>query len=70
MVLENKGTITFEDIRKDYGERRFCAIGKTKVGTLAVVVYTIRESFMRIISFRKASEKEQRTFYEINKSNI
>ena len=69
-VLENDRTVVFEDIRKDYGERRFCAIGKTEAEVLAVVVYTLRKSATRIISFRKANEKEQRMFYEINKSDI
>lgn len=55
--------LSVEDIRKDYGEKRFITIGL--VGTsVCVVVYTRREETTRIISARKANERERRRYYE------
>ena len=46
-----------EDTRRDYGERRFRLFGR--VGPrLVVVVYTMRGSVIRIISARKANQRE------------
>ncbi len=48
----------FEDLRKDYGERRFIAMGLIK-GRLYVCVFTIRGKVRRVISLRKANRREQ-----------
>jgi uncharacterized DUF497 family protein len=48
-----------EDRRFDYGERRFRAFGRI-AGRGFCVVYTIRDGNMRLISFRRAHEKEMR----------
>lgn len=46
-----------EDLREDYGEKRFEAIGY--VGQrLHVVVYAHRAETVRVISFRKANKRE------------
>lgn len=50
------------DTRHNYGEDRFQAIGKVG-GRLFIVVYTPRNHFTRIISARKANEREVR-YYE------
>lgn len=50
-----------QDTRFDYGEDRYQAIGLCK-GREIVVVYTIREGRIRIISARKAHDHEQRTY--------
>ena len=53
-----------EDTRRDYGERQFRLFGR--VGTrLVVVVYTMRGSLVRIISARKANQREV-NYYEKN----
>ncbi len=47
----------FEDLRYDYGERRFWALGLID-DRLHVVVFTRRESAVRIINLRKANSRE------------
>ncbi|MES2137281.1 MAG: BrnT family toxin [Pseudomonadota bacterium] len=49
-----------EDLRRDYGETRIVATGPIEPlgGRICVVVYTWREGIRRIISFRKANERE------------
>ncbi len=48
-----------EDNRRDYRENRRVAFGEI-AGRLHVVVYTQRDTTMRIISLRKANKREQR----------
>ena len=54
-------TLTVEDDRQDYGEDRFITIGFLDA-TMVVLVWTPREGAHRIISMRKANERE-RTLY-------
>lgn len=50
-----------EDRRKQYGERRFRALGP--IGDrLHVVVFTARGANLRIISLRKANAREVETY--------
>jgi len=49
------------DSRSDYGEVRMVALGL--IGTrLHVLVYTRRLDFIRVISLRKANERERRAY--------
>jgi len=52
---------TMEDNRRDYGEKRLVSIGFLKE-RMVVLIYTIRENTIRIISMRKANEREQKRF--------
>ena len=55
--------LSFEDKRKEYREKRFITIGL--IGkSVCVVVYTIRNGSIRLISARKANERERRRYYE------
>ena len=54
-------TLTVEDDRRDYGEDRFITIGFLD-DTMVVLVWTPRGGAHRIISMRKANERE-RTLY-------
>ena len=54
-------TLTVEDDRQDYGEDRFMTIGFLDA-TMVVLVWTPRDGAHRIISMRKANERE-RTLY-------
>ena len=54
-------TLTVEDDRRDYGEDRFITIGFLD-GVMVVLVWTPRDGAYRIISMRKANERE-RTLY-------
>ena len=51
-------TLTVEDDRKDYGEDRFITIGFLD-GRMVVLVRTPRNDTPRIISMRRANEREQ-----------
>jgi uncharacterized DUF497 family protein len=53
-----------EDRRRDYGETRFIATGPIAAfgDRIFVVVYTWRDSVRRIISFRKANDREVRKY--------
>ena len=52
------------DLRFDYGETRFMATGPIEDlgGRVFVVVYTWRGHIRRIVSFRKANDKEVRKY--------
>lgn len=61
-VLEETHLV-FEDNRQDYGEKRFIAIGSLR-GRMVVLVYTKRGDTYRIISMRKANEREQKAYQD------
>ena len=50
-------TVTAEDARFDYGEQRFTTVGALD-GRMVVLVWTPRGTARRIISMRKANERE------------
>lgn len=53
--------ITVEDMREDYGERRFVSYGM--IGKrLHVLVWTPRDNLVRPISLRKANKRERRRY--------
>ena len=60
-VLE-RATYTKEDARFHYSERRYTSIGIFN-GQEVVIVYTEIDNGVRIISFRKATHQERKTFY-------
>ena len=53
--------VTFEDQRQPYGEPRFNTLGLLG-GRMVVVTWTPRGEVRRIISMRKANEREQARF--------
>jgi uncharacterized DUF497 family protein len=48
-------------------EERFIDIGLSSRGRILVVVYTERENIIRIISYRKATPTERKTYETQNK---
>nr|WP_281504508.1 BrnT family toxin [Chromohalobacter sarecensis] len=52
---------TLPDDRKDYGEDRYITVG-TLMGRMVVIVWTPRDEAHRIISMRKANEREQERY--------
>ncbi len=56
-------TITAEDNRRDYGERRFISLGRLE-DVVVVIVYTERNENIRIISMRKANQREKQAYEE------
>jgi uncharacterized DUF497 family protein len=56
-------TLTADDNRQDYGEPRFISLGLLE-DMVVVVVYTMRGEKTRIISMRKANQREKKTYEE------
>lgn len=54
-------TLTAKDRRQDYGEDRYITIG-TLDEAMVVLVWTPRGDAYRIISMRKANERERRLY--------
>jgi len=54
----NDEAYVIEDLRKDYDENRFILFGPL-FGRLVVIVFTFRNDTIRIISMRKANQREQ-----------
>lgn len=59
-VIRNRVYMRLDD-RHDYGEDRFIAYGYV-AERLFVCVFTIREEVYRVISLRKANEREVRRY--------
>jgi uncharacterized DUF497 family protein len=62
-VLLDPLAITVEDSSAE-GEVRYGTIGMNSFGSLMVVVWTERETDIRLISARKAEPKERRAYEE------
>ena len=54
-------TLTVDDDRQDYGEARFITIGFLDEA-MVVLVWTPRGNARRVISMRKANERERRLY--------
>lgn len=55
-------TFTYEDDRFSYGEQRFATLGLL-AGIPVSIVHTESEHEIRIISFRKASQREAQIYF-------
>lgn len=53
--------LILEDIRRDYGERRYRALGSI-ASRLHVLVFTPRDGCVHVISLRKANKREIRSY--------
>jgi uncharacterized DUF497 family protein len=62
-------TVTREDRRKDYGEKRLVTFGLLDV-EVVVLVYVERDDDMHIISLRRAEKYEARYYFETTKSHF
>jgi uncharacterized DUF497 family protein len=60
-VLSDPLALTIEDDAAE-GERRFITVGANSLGALMVVVFTDRGGGPRLISVRKATPRERRTY--------
>lgn len=59
-------TITREDIRRVYGEKRLVVFGVLE-GEVVAMVYTERSTGAHIISLRKAEKHEARYYFKVAK---
>ncbi len=64
-VFKDPFAIELIDDREEYGEDRFLLIGMARQ-RLLVVVYTMRDERIRLISARGAEPIEQRRYHEQN----
>ena len=62
-------TITREDIREDYGEKRMVTFGILN-GTMVVLVHMERKNDMHVISLRKAEKYEARYYFKIAQAHF
>jgi uncharacterized protein len=62
-VVFDGDLVTVEDDRYSYGEQRFVTFGLLQ-GRVIAVVHVEHENCTRIISARKATKDEQRTYFE------
>jgi len=62
-VLSDPLAVTIEDESSE-GEQRFVTLGANTFGSLMVVVWTHQGEDFRIISVRKPTRKERRTYEE------
>lgn len=60
--------VTFTDDRQDYNETRYITLGKLKK-RVVIIVHTHRNGNIRIISIRKANEREQKIYQKRLKEN-
>lgn len=62
-VFLDQHRLDSEDHRRDYSEDRRLTLGAVE-GRLYAVAYTVRDKIIRLISARKANEREQRKYDE------
>jgi uncharacterized DUF497 family protein len=61
--LDWNAAVIWHDRRRDYGEKRYCALAMRE-GRLHAVTFTVRMDVFRIISFRKANARERNRYEE------
>ena len=54
------------DDRQDYGEQRFIIIGMAEGQVILFVAYTERQDRIRIISARRATQREEEDYFKQN----
>lgn len=54
-------TLTFPDVRTNYGEERFLTVGYLRA-RMVIICWTPRGGAYRIISMRKTNERETKTY--------
>ncbi|MCZ7593196.1 MAG: BrnT family toxin [Kiritimatiellae bacterium] len=59
----NKPLVILDDSKHSIAEQRYAAFGQTDGGRKLVIIYTMRNSLIRVISARDMDRKE-RQFYE------
>lgn len=64
VALRDIGRVVEVDARRDYGEVRLRTLGRFDLRILLVVTTETADSGVRIISARKATRHEQKTYHE------
>ncbi len=58
----DENILFIEDVNHSQKEERFIVIGKSTDGKLLFAVFTVRKNKIRIVSVRKANDKERRQY--------
>ncbi len=61
-IFQDEHRQIYPDLRHSGDEERDIAVGKTKLGILLMVVFTIRSGGIRIISARPINRKERKLY--------
>lgn len=61
-ALDWSGALIEPDTRNNYGEERFIGYVPDDAGRLHMVCFTLRGAWLRVISFRKANDRETNTW--------
>jgi uncharacterized DUF497 family protein len=61
LSLKWERSIVWQDLRRDYGERRYLVLAKI-AGRVHLMAFTPRGGYLRIISLRKANRREVRRY--------
>ena len=64
-IFFNDPLIILDDPKHSIHENRFAAFGRTDLGRVLVVIFTMRGKLIRVISARNMNRRE-RSFYEKN----
>jgi uncharacterized protein len=67
-VIFNRPVFFFEDEKHSLVEQRFLALGRSNVGRLLTIIFTVRESKIRVISARDMHRKERGTYEKLQKN--
>lgn len=58
-IFSNQPLIIEQDNKHSHSEKRYYGLGQTDIGRKLFVVFTIRKSFIRIISARDMNKRER-----------
>jgi uncharacterized DUF497 family protein len=66
--MDLETAVSIEDTRTDYGERRVRMVGHIE-GRLHVAIITLRGEKVRVISLRRANQREERRYAKERQSS-
>jgi uncharacterized DUF497 family protein len=61
-IFFNRPLVVADDVRHSEKENRFYALGHTDAGRMLFVVFTVRQSLIRVISARDMNRKERKVY--------
>jgi uncharacterized protein len=67
-IVFSSPVLTSDDLLHSDREKRFKIIGESATDLVLVIIFTLREGNIRIISARKASRKERKRYEEAKKN--
>lgn len=68
-IFLDKNLKVIRDIKHSQGEKRLIALGKSFAQKILFVVFIIRKNKVRIISARKANQKERKKYVQKTEKN-